>query len=113
MTIDRVRALALLLLLAGCGAPSGGLLGARAASAPPEVRAACDLTAQRCSRCHPIERLMLARVSSPVHWERYVERMRHQPESGITEDEGRIIVRCLVFRSFGSEGHVSVEGRTP
>jgi hypothetical protein len=38
--------------------------------------------------------------------------MRHQPESRITEDDGRTIVRCLVFRSFGAEGLGSLEERT-
>jgi hypothetical protein len=80
---------------------------------PPDVAEACDLAARRCSRCHPIERLLLAHVASPSHWTWYVERMRHQPESGITEGEGRIIVRCLVFHSFGPEGLSSLTEVTP
>ena len=77
---------------------------------PPEVRASCDLAAHRCSRCHPLERLALARVSGPMHWRMYVDRMRVQPGSGISPEEGQTIVRCLVFRSFGEAGVRSLEG---
>jgi hypothetical protein len=69
--------------------------------APPEIHAACRLAVQRCTRCHPIERVLLARVESPQHWEYYVARMRRQPRSGISEEDGRVIARCLVARSFG------------
>jgi len=46
---------------------------------------------------------VLARVSRPIHWVRYVDRMRRQPESGIAPDEAPVIVRCLIYRSFGPE----------
>jgi hypothetical protein len=78
-------------------------------SPPPDVRSACDLAGRRCSRCHPIERLLLAQVSRPEHWAQYVDRMRRQPESGITEVEGATITRCLVYRSFGPQGLQSYE----
>jgi hypothetical protein len=91
-------------LVSACGSnpPPGSVLEA-GRQPSPEIAEACDLAARRCSRCHPIERLLLARVTSPAHWAYYVERMRHQPESGISEGEGKIIVRCLVFHSFGEE----------
>lgn len=72
--------------------------------APPEIQRACELTGKRCSKCHPIERAKLAHIESPAHWQMYVERMRHQPESGIGENESPIIARCLVFQRFGLDG---------
>ena len=68
---------------------------------PPDIVAACELASQRCRRCHPIDRVLLARVEDPRHWEYYVARMRRMPRSGIGEEDGRRIVRCLVARSFG------------
>ena len=98
----------------GCGAgPSSGAVFTQGRDPPPEIAQACDLTSRRCSRCHPLERLLIAHVTRPSSWEWYVDRMRHQPESGISEDEGRIIVRCLVFHSFGPQGLRSLAEGTP
>jgi hypothetical protein len=111
---DRGVGLALVVAIAGCGAgeaPGRVLTAGR--SPPPEIADACDLASRRCSRCHPLERLLLAHVATPGNWVWYVDRMRHQPESGITEPEGRVIVRCLVFRSFGPEGISSLGEGSP
>jgi len=78
---------------------------------PPEIEKACDLTAHRCSKCHPLERLKLSQVDSPAHWQSYVERMRLQPESGIAETECPTIVSCLVFQRFGQAGLESLRKR--
>ena len=71
------------------------------AGASPDIVAACQLASERCTRCHPLARIELARVQSPQHWDWYVSRMRLQPRSGIAEQEQPVIVRCLVARSFG------------
>jgi hypothetical protein len=88
----------------GCGAKVNSSVLTQGLSPPPDIRSACDLAARRCSRCHPIERLLLAQVGRPEHWAQYVERMRRQPESGISEPDGETITRCLVYRSFGAGG---------
>ena len=75
-----------------------------AATAPVDIRMGCALAESRCTRCHPIDRVLNARVISPAHWEAYVHRMRLQPQSGIMPDEESPILRCLVYRSFGQEG---------
>ncbi len=93
--------------LAGCsaaGSHQDGTVFTGSREVSPSITAACDLTAHRCSRCHPVDRILLARVATPEHWIDYVDRMRHQPESNIAVAEVPAIVRCLVFHSFGSEG---------
>jgi hypothetical protein len=115
LTISLAPLVFLAALACGCGeaARPSGLVLTEGRTPPPDVAAACDLAARRCSRCHPIERLLLAQVSRPAHWVRYVERMRRQPESGISEAEGQTITRCLVFRSFGADGLRALEEGTP
>lgn len=83
-----------------CSAPSPPRIVAPT-GATPDIEAACRLAEARCSRCHPVDRILFARVDSPQHWEWYVARMRRQPQSGISELDAHDIVRCLVARSFG------------
>jgi hypothetical protein len=111
LTISLLPMLAALGLACGCGGAASPAASALApgAAAPTDIQTACDLAAHRCSKCHPVERLLLAQVSRPEHWVRYVDRMRRQPESSISDDEGAIITRCLVFRSFGLAGLRSLE----
>ena len=72
--------------------------------ADPAVVSACELTGQRCTRCHDIDRVLNAKVGHPAHWEKYIEKMRMMNGSGIARDEGPVILRCLVFWSFGRPG---------
>jgi hypothetical protein len=76
---------------------------ARQSGAAPALQRACQLADRRCSRCHPIDRVMVAGVREPSEWSDYVRRMRLTPGSGITAREEPVIVRCLVQRSFGRE----------
>lgn len=81
----------------------------------PELRSACQLAERRCSHCHSLDRILVARVSRPEQWSRYVERMRRMPSSGIARHESPIIVRCLVYWSFGASGLevLDAEGEEP
>lgn len=84
-------------LLAGCIASVGrrGGLGEEAlAKLPPPVRESYDVFAQKCSRCHTLERPLGAFISDVSHWRQYVARMRRQPGSGISERDGD---RILIF----------------
>jgi len=72
-------------------------------TAPPEIRAACDLAQTKCTRCHTTDRIRTAHVTSPSQWKAYVTRMRRNPGSGIDPADGDTIVRCLVYRSFGGD----------
>jgi hypothetical protein len=73
-------------------------------NAGPDIQAGCELVMQRCTRCHTIERILVAHVSTPAHWARYVTRMRLMPASGIDTADVEPILRCLVYHSFGNEG---------
>lgn len=64
------------------------------AAAPPDLRSACALTEQKCTRCHGLDRVRVA-TWQVVDWELYVGRMRRQPGSGITASDATIILRCL------------------
>ncbi len=87
---------------AGTSTPS--LLLAERANAPADIQRDCDTATRRCSRCHPLDRILNTRVGSPGEWQTYARRMRLQPGSGIPPREEPAIVRCLVYRSFGPEG---------
>lgn len=69
-------------------------------TANEELREACALTQRKCTRCHSIDRVLVAPVRSPADWEARVARMRRMTASGITERDGETIVRCLVHVSF-------------
>ena len=107
MKISRL-AVTLVAAVASCGAggrQQNALVALRAgyAAFPGTIDGACALAASRCTRCHTIDRVLLARVESRAHWHYYVERMRRQPQSGISLDEGETISRCLIYRSFDAE----------
>jgi hypothetical protein len=92
---------ALVALLAACSGTSRPQRIVAPPDSAADIHAACGLAERRCSRCHTVDRVLFARVESPRHWELYVARMRRQPGSGISEEDARQIVRCLVTRSFG------------
>ncbi len=98
--VAAVGALTLLTTLLSCWLrrPSPPRLLADDDPAPPEIREACAVTERKCSRCHTIDRVVVAQVSSAHHWEIYVGRMRRMSASGISEDDGRQVLRCLVYR---------------
>jgi hypothetical protein len=83
--------------------PGRRLLSGRA-SPPADIESDCELTGQRCTRCHDIDRVLHNSVIEPESWERLIERMRRMNGSGISREESPRILRCLVFRSFGPAG---------
>ena len=96
-------ALIAIAIAAACGASSEyEPLTSSVADAPPDVRAACELTAVRCSHCHTLDRVVAAPATDPDYWRTYVRRMRLTPGSGIRPDEEPTILHCLLYRSFGA-----------
>lgn len=73
------------------------------------VSEACQLVNRRCSRCHPLDRVLQAHVAAP-RWPDYVHRMRLMPGSGIPPAEEQILIQCLSFRSASDTG-VSILAR--
>lgn len=91
--------LALVLVLAAC--PQERLVLIPATEAPrtaPQIREACRVTEQKCSRCHDLERIRLAHHAL-VDWPSYVEKMRLLPGSGITAGDKPVLLTCLDYLS--------------
>ena len=74
-------------------------------SPPDEVVEGCDMAQKKCTRCQ----LLATEVGNPEAWRMYVHRMRLMPGAGIRVVEEPKIVKCLVYRSFGSEGLATLE----
>jgi len=102
-------ALGTMIALAACHAEPSALL--LPPESPPSLRAACELAADRCSRCHTVDRILNTRPTEPAEWRRYVRRMRLNPSSRIAASEEPTIVNCLVFRTFGQPGLDQLDGR--
>jgi hypothetical protein len=96
MTKSRAPAAIIASLLAACAdAPRGLLTGAP--SPPPEIEQACAVATAKCARCHPIDRVVVARGIGMGRWQMYVEQMRLKPSSGISLRDQDTIVQCLKF----------------
>jgi hypothetical protein len=102
-----IRALAAVALLAAaaCGASvfQRGE-GLDPSAVPPEEQADYALFAQRCSKCHSLARPLESGITDDGFWHKYVERMRRQPGSGITEDDTVPILRFLHWYSTAQAG---------
>jgi len=104
----------LALLVAGCrtGAPArrGGLPEAEVRALPPDIEAAYQVFAMKCSRCHTLSRPLNAAIYDPGHWESYVTRMRRQTGSGISKRDADTI---LVFLRYYAQQQARQEGLQP
>jgi hypothetical protein len=88
------------LTLAGCPAPpSSRSETLDPATLPQEVRADYEVFAQRCSKCHSLARPLNSGITDDGYWAMYVARMRRQPASGISVEDGRVILRFLHYYS--------------
>ena len=63
------------LLAVSCGDAQRSLLTG-APNPPADVQQACALATAKCSRCHPIDRVVVARGIGVGRWQMYVEQMR-------------------------------------
>ena len=84
------------LLAASCADATRGLLSG-APNPPVEVQQACSLATTKCSRCHPIDRVVVSRGIGVGRWQMYVEQMRLKPSSGISLRDADVIFQCLRF----------------
>src|SRR5450759_1789275 len=63
---------------------------------PPPMQAAYKQFATKCSKCNTIAR-PINTMMTRAEWERYVKRMRHKPNSGINDKQGKDIFEFLVY----------------
>jgi hypothetical protein len=61
-----------------------------------EMQNAYKVFAGKCSKCHTIARPINTMMSRD-EWERYVKRMMHKPNSGISDSQGKGIFEFLVY----------------
>jgi cytochrome c5 len=87
---------ALAVALAACGqSPPRATLISNSDRATPELRAACELTERKCTRCHPIGKIFAIDVTSREEWEPIVDRMRRNSASTISMEDAQIVLTCL------------------
>jgi hypothetical protein len=65
-------------------------------SYPPEQQKAYKLFSDKCSKCHTLARPINTTMTDP-EWARYVKRMMHKPNSGISDNQGKAIYEFLSF----------------
>lgn len=63
---------------------------------PAPMQSAYKLFAGKCSKCHTIARPINTMMKRD-EWERYVKRMMHKPNSGISDSQGKEIFDFLVY----------------
>jgi hypothetical protein len=62
---------------------------------PPDEQADYGVFAQRCSKCHSLARPLNSGITDDGYWRIYVEKMKRQPGSGISEGDKVPILRFL------------------
>ncbi len=63
---------------------------------PPDMQKDYKLFTTKCSKCHTIAR-PINTLMSRDEWERYVKRMMHKPNSGISDSQGKEIFEFLIY----------------
>jgi hypothetical protein len=63
---------------------------------PAEMQKNYKLFSGKCSKCHTIARPINTTMTRP-EWERYVKRMMHKPNSGISEKDGKQIFDFVMY----------------
>ena len=63
---------------------------------PAPTQAAYKVFSSKCSKCHTIARPINTMMKRD-EWERYVKRMMHKPNSGISDNQGKEIFEFLVY----------------
>ena len=63
---------------------------------PAPQQAAYKTFSTKCSKCHTIARPINTMMKRD-EWERYVKRMMHKPNSGISDSQGKLIFDFLVL----------------
>jgi hypothetical protein len=65
-------------------------------SYPPEHQKGYKLFVDKCAKCHTIARPINTTMTRS-EWQRYVMRMMHKPNSGISDPQGKAIFEFLAY----------------
>lgn len=65
-------------------------------SYPAEQQKGYKLFTDKCSKCHTIARPINTTMTKD-EWSRYVKRMMHKPNSGISDNQGKAIFEFLAY----------------
>jgi len=65
-------------------------------SYPAEQQKGYKVFTEKCAKCHTIARPINTTMTEP-EWSRYVKRMMHKPNSGISDAQGKAIYEFLAF----------------
>src|SRR5208337_4642546 len=63
---------------------------------PAEQQKSYKLFVDKCAKCHTIARPINTIMTAP-EWSRYVKRMMHKPNSGISDAQGKAIYEFLAY----------------
>jgi cytochrome c5 len=63
---------------------------------PPDQQKGYKVFADKCAKCHTIARPINTSMTR-AEWERYVKRMMHKPNSGISDSQGKTIFDFLAY----------------
>jgi mono/diheme cytochrome c family protein len=63
---------------------------------PPEQQKGYKVFVDKCSKCHTIARPINTSMTA-AEWSRYVKRMMHKPNSGISDTQGKTIYELLAY----------------
>jgi hypothetical protein len=62
----------------------------------PELQKDYKVFVDKCSKCHTIAR-PINTLMTAAEWSRYVKRMMHKPNSGISDTQGKTIYEFLAY----------------
>jgi hypothetical protein len=104
----RAAAAAVLLasILGACASTMEQTEGVDTAGVPQEEQADYAIFSQRCSKCHSLARPLNSGITDDGYWRMYVEKMRRQPASGISEGDTVVILRFLHWYSTSQKSKV-------
>jgi cytochrome c5 len=63
---------------------------------PPEIQTGYKVFSSKCTKCHTLARPINTSMTHD-EWERYVKRMMHKPNSGISAKQGKEIFDFLIY----------------
>jgi cytochrome c5 len=63
---------------------------------PPDLQKGYKVFSEKCAKCHTIARPINTTMTR-AEWERYVKRMMHKPNSGISDSQGKTIFEFVAY----------------